>query len=473
MNCGELMRAKNGKGMARGDAPAKEKFAKTDFRYWESRVYFSKYREAGGTCQSKTYTVRIQHAGKRRSFNTGESSKRAAGKEAAKIFVFLRANGWEATLDRFCPSQAPQEDRVTVGDYIREVESIATIAPRTLGDYKRSFRKIVSEAQGIQEATDDDGQPRSRFDYRNGGRDAWVARVDRVFLDQITPAKIQKWKKSRVARAGSDPLKIKSARISANSIMRQAKSLFGARKVLPFVTKSLALPDPLPFDGVDFFPRTSMRYASRIDVPELIRSAREEFVISSRPEDWASLEECERTAWLREAKGKQEAWKIFLLALGAGLCRREIDNLLWKHFDFEEGNVQVQATEHYGLKNEARNGCVDLEPEMVEIFQDLKSRSKGIFVIESDLPPRPGASYSYTRSGPHFERLYQWLRAQGVEDRKPLHTLRKEFGSLVCAKHGLYAASQALRHADIAVTASYYVDRKESVTPGIGAALEI
>jgi hypothetical protein len=58
-----------------------------------------------------------------------------------------------------------------------------------------------------------------------------------------------------------------------------------------------------------------------------------------------------------------------------------------------------------------------------------------------------------------------------VTAQKPVHELRKEFGSLVCQNGGLYAASRALRHADVAITAAHYLDKKERVTVGLGAFL--
>lgn len=51
---------------------------------------------------------------------------------------------------------------------------------------------------------------------------------------------------------------------------------------------------------------------------------------------------------------------------------------------------------------------------------------------------------------------------------KPLHELRKEFGSQVCAKYGIYAASRMLRHADIRVTAEHYLDAKKRTPIGLG-----
>jgi hypothetical protein len=54
--------------------------------------------------------------------------------------------------------------------------------------------------------------------------------------------------------------------------------------------------------------------------------------------------------------------------------------------------------------------------------------------------------------------LTAWLRKKGIKANKHLHTPRKEFGSQICAVHGIHAASGALRHADIGVTGQFYTD---------------
>src|SRR2546425_291389 len=79
----------------------------------------------------------------------------------------------------------------------------------------------------------------SKFDYRSGGREAWLQKVDRIRLRDITPDKIQKWKVEFLRRAGSNPAKRRSATISVNSLLRQAKSLF-APDVLKFVKVDIA-----------------------------------------------------------------------------------------------------------------------------------------------------------------------------------------------------------------------------------------
>jgi integrase len=88
-------------------------------------------------------------------------------------------------------------------------------------------------------------------------------------------------------------------------------------------------------------------------------------------------------------------------------------------------------------------------------------------VIEADGEPLAGTSYTHYRAHRHFDALTAWLRAKGVSAIKPLHELRKEFGSQVCAKYGIYTASRMLRHADIAITAQHYLDQKERVTIGM------
>ncbi len=51
---------------------------------------------------------------------------------------------------------------------------------------------------------------------------------------------------------------------------------------------------------------------------------------------------------------------------------------------------------------------------------------------------------------------------------RPVHTLRKEFGSQVCNKYGIYAASRALRHADISITGQHYLDKRQPTPAGLG-----
>jgi integrase len=285
---------------------------------------------------------------------------------------------------------------------------------------------------------------------RGGGatkRTAWRQAVEGIELADLTPAKVQQWKLSFVANAGDDPVKQRAARISANAFLRRAKSLF-----VPSMIKHLqrvALPTPLPFDGVEFYSRTSMRYHSSFDVLKLIRTAKKEL-----------------------ARSKPEQYKVFLLAVMAGLRRREIDTLEWSAFRWDSRTIRIEPTKWFHPKSEDSIGEVEIDPEFAEVFRKYHGKAKGSFVIESKLKPRLDAKWEHYRCTSIFENLIAWLQAKGVTTKTPLHTLRKEFGSIIAAEHGIYAASRLLRHADITTTAQYYLDKKKRVTTGLGRLLK-
>jgi hypothetical protein len=131
--------------------------------------------------------------------------------------------------------------------------------------YATAFRTIVSDSFGLS-------VDQEKYDYYYGGRAEWLTRVHGIALDQITPATIQEWKQSFLAKAGSDPLALRKARISVNSLMRRARSLFSS-KILRYL--QVAIPSVKPFDGVEFEPRQSMKDRSRLDVCKLIEAANE------------------------------------------------------------------------------------------------------------------------------------------------------------------------------------------------------
>jgi integrase len=65
-----------------------------------------------------------------------------------------------------------------------------------------------------------------------------------------------------------------------------------------------------------------------------------------------------------------------------------------------------------------------------------------------------GKPYDHYRCATLFEKLIAWLRVHGGRGQRPLHTLRKEFGSLIAQSYGIRAAKEMLGHADISATAA-------------------
>jgi hypothetical protein len=69
----------------------------------------------------------------------------------------------------------------------------------------------------------------------------------------------------------------------------------------------------------------------------------------------------------------------------------------------------------------------------------------GRFVVEG-VEPKTDTDNHHYRAGRAHAELIEWLHGKGLSARNPLHALRKEFGSIVCQKAGVYVASRLLRH---------------------------
>lgn len=399
------------------------------------------YRDASGeVSEIPNWQIRIFHRGSESWFDLGSANKAVAVEKALEITTHIQAHGWDAALATYKPGKAAQAQSVaTVGDFLAAIQATATARPKTVNDYAKAFRAIAADIAKI-----DGGK--LKYDYRTGGREKWLAKVHAVKMASITPDKVQAWKIGFLKRAGTDPVKLRAARISVNSLMRQAKSLF-APKLLAFVNRAM-LPEKLPFDGVKFEPRQSMKYRSDFDIEAIIQTA------------------CGGGDALPD-----EQRKIFLLAVMAGLRRNEIDKLEWSAFRWNEGVIRIQATKFFTPKSEDSSGDVDIDPELMAVFRGYHARATGAFVVESEVQPKPGAAYTHYRCERIFTALTKWLRAHGVSGNRPLHTLRKEYGSQICAKFGIYAASHALRHGDIAITSQHYLDSRKRVTVGLGGLL--
>jgi hypothetical protein len=239
-------------------------FSKSDVRYWHGAVFRQSYTRNGRSFLTKAWAMKVAHEGRRETFPLGTPNRAAAAARARDIYLFLAANGWEAAVARYKKTKRIVEERnaergVTVGVFLDAVFTVSTNRS-TVEGYAIAFRKIVADLFGFSNDL-------SKFDYQSGGRDEWLAKVHGVELGKITPARIQEWKQSFLAAAGDDPLALRKARISVNTFLRRSRSLFSPRLLRQV---QLKLPSPLPFDGVEFEPRQSMKYRSDFNVLDLI-----------------------------------------------------------------------------------------------------------------------------------------------------------------------------------------------------------
>jgi hypothetical protein len=264
---------------------------------------------------------------------------------------------------------------------LEELEAKAELRPKTFEGYAVAFRKIVGDIFEIEGG-------RERYDYQRGGREGWIARINAIQLAEVTPGKVQEWKRSFLAKAGTSHSDQRTARISVNSLMRRAKSLFAAKAIRHL--ERVKLPSPLPFDGIQFEKRQSMRYRSSFDVFALIEKAGAEL-----------------------AAAQPEQFKIFVLAVMAGLRRNEIDKLEWSAFRWKVGVIRIEATKWFHPKSEDSLGDVEADGELMELFRGYRARATGTFVVESKVAPRPEATFEHYRCQSHFEKLLAWLRKKG------------------------------------------------------------
>ncbi len=252
--------AKSGKEVAKQSKEDSGNFSKTDVRYWQNVIFKPTYKRNERIYEIEDWSARIQWRGRRETFNLKTPNKTAAAAKAKEIYTLLVGAGWNAALEKFKPEMA-RRSVSTVGDFLSELRGHWSGKPKTFEDYCRSFRQVLSEIFKIEGGS-------KKFDYVNGGRAAWIAKIDGIKLAEVTPEKVNKWRIAFMRRAGGNPVKQRRARITCNSIMRQAKSLFSP-DLLGYV--SVHKPDKLPFDGVQFYERESQRYHSKIEIEALIQ----------------------------------------------------------------------------------------------------------------------------------------------------------------------------------------------------------
>lgn len=389
------------------------------------------------------WCIKIAHAGKRETLNLHTSNQAAAAQRAADICRMLVGEGWPAVLAKWKPKAVAVAKPAAVGEFIAAVAAVSPARSATVWGYAKALRQIAADVGGLPR------NDRRKWDYRTGGAEAWRSMVDALPLGLLTPEKIQAWRLARVRAAGKSPAAQRAAKTTVNSIVRKAKSLFSP-KITRFVQGEIVLP-PNPFAGVEFFERASSRYVSKMDAAGLIDAARGE---------------------LAADEAKLEVWKAFVLLMFAGLRKNEADKLRWDSVDFSSGLIRIEDHDHFQAKCEASKGAVELDAEVVAMMRGWRAKHpRAEFVLRSPIKPRDGDRHSHYRAFRSFLALQEWLRTKGVTARKPLHELRKEAGSLVAQRHGVFAASRFLRHADITITSAHYLDKKERVTVGLGALL--
>ncbi len=402
--------------------------------YWKGRLYHKTFTKQGARQTIPEWSVRLQHLGRREAFALGSANASVAAAKAKEVATFLEANGWDATLARFKPSAIARAEICTVGEFLNEVSKRSHLKPATLRRYAVKLRKMVADIARL-EAGLKGTEKRAKFDYVNGGRKAWLARINDQCLGVLTKDSINEWRNKYVAKAGTEPIVRKSAERSAASYVRCTRALFS-----PDIISVLQVSTPPnPFAGLKLRDPGPQRYRSEISPEWLLTRADVE---------------------LREAHPQQ--YLALVLCLWAGLRRKEADLLTWQQVDAQQRQIHIRRTEHFEPKSDESERSIDLSVQVFDLIWSFKPVGASEFVLEG-AEPDTSATYDYYRCDKTWRDLNAWLRAKGIRQRKAIHMLRKESGSLVASHFGIEAARQHLGHRDIRTTSAHYIAKKKRI----------
>jgi integrase len=473
------------------------KYPRSDIRHWNARVYKPGFKsETEDPKTTSHYHVKIQAHGERRGVSLHTAKKSDAAKAAKELNELVRVKGWELGLQLFRGETPKPKLTVTLGEYLAQVEACGEMKPRTLRTYTTKVRTIAAflNPPEMPDKPDKAGSQRkrrkagaskklSKYDYVYGGAAAWQKLVDATPLRSFTEENLSRWRKAYLAKCENNPKRLMSSTRSANSCIRAGKAIFAAevRAKIP----NLKLPDPIPFSTMGSLEEAKNKYRSQIANPEELLAAGSQELAS------ATTQSEIQAAWdLAGQKGvapettpavkiradlsalrKQEAFKVLILGLCAGLRRGEIDALLWSQVDFSANCLWIETTDVHELKADSA-GKIPLDPVIMDLLRKWKSSATDEFVVRG-CAPRGGTDKVHYRANRTHEELIKWLKTKGITSRMPLHTLRKEFGSIICDQAGIHAASRLLRHASISQTAAVYADHRNKVTAGLGGSLHV
>lgn len=402
--------------------------AKTSVAYWQKKVKVPAKRVH--------YGIQIGYQGERQFFNLETAEKAAAAGKARKIYLDIVGKGWEGALAIHRPMATKAKKSATVGALIESAARHSKVRPETFETYAKALRRLALGVIGAKEPTK---QTAASIAERR-------ALADSIRLDKLTPAAVNAFK-VQFMREAEGTAKQRSAAITVNSIIRNSAAMMKKKgRVREFVAGEIELPAELWFDGIEKEPEPSLRYQSKIDAGKILAAAQTEL--------------------------SPEPFKALMLTLALGLRRSEADTLLWSQFDFEAGTLEICDTEEKRLKSRDSAGVLSLDAELSALFRGFYANRRGEGVLETPkgarVEVRKARGY---RCEPTFKALIAWLRGKGVSGAKPIHILRKEIGSIIATREGIFAASRYLRHSSIQITSQIYADMKKPVFAGLGGFL--
>ncbi len=442
---GQEMTLQDGK---RGTERVQTKVGKTHIDYWYGKVHKRHYTGRNGEkVEIPDWHVRLKHLGRTIWLNLRTANRAEAATKAKEIYIFLCANGLEATLAKFKP-QTEQKDDMTVdefADLYREQLVMVEYPPmkRTAERYIDSFQLICR-----------------------------LLRITRIGM--LSSEYINNFRCTYLKRGLEKGRSETCVKNSCNTLLRSAASLYSRQMLEAYTAKGIEIANPfvgrrfrkielkpytpLPRELLDSIWRESAKL--RDGNPEVPAPPKTKW---RKRRKGPNLPKLKRHRWIEPdwRKPHQGAYVILLLELGVGFRREESDKAEWGWFFTDKDGrhyIEVRKTDFFTPKGKRRR-ILPVENVLWDAIHETRTDLTP-FIVPGNTPKKYAPSEEPINIPYRCEKshrvLVAWLRKMGVNDGRPCHLLRKEFGSYVATSFGLFVAQRLLGHSSPAVTEAFY-----------------
>ncbi|RXK53504.1 hypothetical protein ESB00_17580 [Oleiharenicola lentus] len=375
---------------------------------------------------SKKWHLRVQHNGVRRWIPLAENPKTAEGMANDIVGILDSSDGHSMTIaealkvleqrDQRPPIRPNQFRKTSTLGQLRDVVELNAgnlgVTQETAKEYFRSIGTIVRDVLRSRE---------------NLPKKPSMDKVMAQPVGLLNASLLFDFKGLRLPpHLREHTSKGRKAKLTANRHMRNAQALFMPDRVAFLRDKELHIPDMEPFRSVPMFQHATERY----NLPPAA------FMLTLVKQIMTDL-----------ANEDSAMYCATLLALHAGLRREEIVHAKWDWFIDEPTGLVVHVRPEdefapkFGLERKVKVSRW-LHAEL------LRFKSKKEACILPD--------YARDHNVDIVTRLVAWLKAHGVTAIKPIHELRKWFGSFFATEYSITTAQRQLGHSTPMVTNAHY-----------------
>lgn len=316
------------------------------------------------------------------------------------------------------PSQHIPAHDFTIEDYLQFVWahlSSLDMKPETLKEYEVSLLRLIGVGLAQQA-----GRPNPTVRLS----DKEKQRLRRRPLTILNRSLVTHYKTATVEAAEEEGRSTISARRSANSYLKQARSLFSKQIRGLAEDSGIKLPNLTSFLEAEGFRKVKVRYILPND--KLIKKTFEHL---SDP----------------EKAPPRDIYIAVLLALFGGLRKKEVPLV------GPDSLTKSNDKPGINIPDKTKNKLPRFNALQARVFEFLKSA----FPEGSEFFIQGTMTY---RTDDLFDEASAWLRNLGWKVNKPFHELRKLVGSMIATTQGMQAAQKFLDHESIRTTEEYYAD---------------